>query len=266
MKNIIRLVFGILFVLACGAPIDVSQTDTSDPELGTLEQAIYADTGYGIQHDSAGYGCGNFSWGGGVCWMPDNVGDTVVIDLYFQRNTCTGYYNSSTGRYWMRDRIDEAMTYFKNQLQAAHIGWVVNFKDSAANATTVKCGTLAGNALGKFQPVANEQHSTAFGTLAQFHRGTLTIDEYKLYATSGWAGATNQQRVNISANVVRHELFHHAGTPHKNPNGSGNALMDGTFSHTDTSKAVWQNTLGITGTEWGWIDCYNPTSGTADRC
>jgi hypothetical protein len=231
----------LLPVLACGP--------AEEPvNLGTLEQPIYMPAEYGREGD--GSAC-SAPWSGSICKVPD------WGDHEFKIKVDTGACDA-----WTRDRIQEAVGLF--QVWMGWYGWDVNRVTSGQNGT-IRCdmgngdpGTTAANA-------PFDYHGVPYGTLLQYGGFTVTIRPWPIYTCNSgnaWTYATLEEKVNVSVNVIMHELFHVAGLGH---NGEAGELMSAAFVCSNAAPQ-WQRILEPTDAEASMLLCYNPNSGPNPWC
>ena len=248
------LLFTILTGCAAADEIEIAPQEN----IGTLEQPIYMPVGFGSEGGGAKTRCDD-SWSNGQCWVPDNTnGAYVDLSLTVDLN-CTGYSG------FMNDRLLEALARWQPWMESRGVNADVAF-GACGLGYCLKCGDLPGSAAGRFSPVSDESHSTPRGTLHQYASGNIIIDEYSIYQYP-FDVAPLQKQVNVSINLIVHELMHLAGIGH---DATGRlALMSQGVCYglsTCLSEAPWNQLLPATAADLNAIDCYNASSGTGDRC
>lgn len=228
-------------------------------ELGTAEQAIYMPTLYGgeLSNGAGETRCSPPWTGAGQCWVPDTLTWKVWVDT----GNCSQFF---------ADRINEQFLWWETFLE--NRGWAVS---KATNLEVVQnkynlrilCSVTYTN-FGKTNLLAEETHSTPHGTLVQYDFATVYINDYQVITSPAWGSAPLNKQVNFSSNVIRHELMHVSGIGHETYASGGLSLMDQTYGAAvgDLNKGVWTGIVFPTTGDADRIDCYNPTSGTGDRC
>ncbi len=261
MKHI--LLFLVALIVACGAADEVEQSD-----IGKLEQAIYADDGYGF--DGAGKRCWSpDGWAGGECSAPDAKGWQFYLPANVTGTPGAAYGCTPT----QINNITTAMDKFKELMNPPNNNWnITSCKFPACfSSQTTAGGTFKVKVSCNNTPTGGTNCSTPCAE-TQVNRGLnfscegnspwefcqfKSVDWVRLYPNRvsnivGWAGWSASKRNRVTAQVMLHEFYHVVGLGHDTKEES--PLMGGSIDPNG-----W-----VLPTEWEQLALwrYNHTSGT----
>lgn len=244
---------------------------TGVADLGVLEQAIYADDGYGNDNNSNACRL-NPGWAGGRC-----VGTNSKSQSYAMRTAeCTTSLDGINFQGCVASGIGAALSYLNSTVQhgwsvgtlgsctgtAQQIQQCVNGKSFQVRCTGVDHGGLLGQTATNTTPPPAGQYNCQNATGGQFCRaatGSITFYPTDFHNLSGWSGLSATQKCQVVKNVAAHEIMHSVGLGHEGsaasllmradgPGGGGAAWTDGNLLPTALQKTALQH--------------YNPGSGT----
>lgn len=244
--------------------ITLQLCDHSEEQIiGSLEQPLYADNGYGIENTQAA--CSLPTWTG-YCIAPDRAlmyqGNIVDGCEHFAPNPSCGTYQ---GTNWGA-RLNQGIFLAIDILNDVGGGDWVNMEDASpgtwsAQLMDAPAGVPAG-VMGQaeivFNPVSPGIGDSVTrcddgpgGRFCRIDQCAVKIFPDRIYSRAEWATASTVQRNRLVHNVIQHEMFHCAGL--------GHTTVSGSLMGTSTTIAQYMGaTMEPTNLEQRMLCRYNP--------
>lgn len=250
------VVFSLLLVLLSCSNAD--EEIAADPIIDLLQQGIYADIGYGQNHNSS-YRC-TLPFASQRCDAPDSK----TVAIYIDTDNCVGPFLG-----WVEDATYQFADFMsQNDWDVQVIG---EGNESSAMSelgiSVIGCSTSkASIALASTQIsfAGADCNAAGPGTWCQYKRGSvMNVFPYTLTNSKGWKNAQPWQREFVLNNTVWHEWLHVLGLGHHPDLAQFDRLMHNGVNIDNHDNLWWNELLWPAPEELQWLQRYNPTSGTS---